>query len=245
VPNAKPGTYRLGVLPRVLPIVAVLRRRRARFVMVNLLVFKKTASKPHEGRSGREAYMRYAATVEHAQGSMGSTLLWSGDLEAQLIGRSEPRFEMAGLLEYASPRAFLTFAASGRSDTRARAAGLEGQWLLACTTEEHTGVPDADVEGPALLELVGDGEPAWRASWREAMEERGGRLLWSGRVDQHVIGTVSPPVKRMVLHSLPDETQLAELMASDVIRALRTSGARPLPWWVYAARSVDLLPGLR
>ena len=102
--------------------------------MVNLLVFKKTASKPHEGRSGREAYMTYAATVEREQGSMGSKLLWSGDLETQLIGRSDPRFEMAGLLEYGSPRAFLAFATAGRADTKARAAGLAGQWLLACTT---------------------------------------------------------------------------------------------------------------
>ena len=64
VPHASPDTYRLGVLPRPLPVVAVLRRPKERFVMVNLLVFKKAASKPHEGRSGREAYVTYAATVE-------------------------------------------------------------------------------------------------------------------------------------------------------------------------------------
>ena len=213
--------------------------------MVNLLAFKKTASKPHEGRTGREAYMTYAATVEHTQGSMGSKLLWSGDLEAELIGRSEPRLEMVGLLEYASPRAFLAFAISGRSDTQARAAGLAGQWLLACTTEERTEDRNADSEGLALVELAGDGETAWWTRWRDAIERRGGCLMWSGRVDQHVIGTALRPVKRVVLHAFPDEIQLAELMASDVVRALRASGARPHPWWVFAARSVDLLPGLR
>ena len=43
--------------------------------MVKLLAFKPNAGKPCEGRSGREAYMTYAATVEQAQGSMGSKLL--------------------------------------------------------------------------------------------------------------------------------------------------------------------------
>ena len=245
MPHTNPGTYRLGALPRPLPIVAVLRRPRERFVMVNLLVFKKTASKPHVGRSGRETYMTYAATVEHAQGSMGSKLLWSGDLQAQLTGATEPQFEMAGLLEYASPRAFLAFALSARSDTKARSAGLAGQWLLACTTEERAEAPEADADGLALLELVGDAEPAWRTSWRNEITHRGGRLLWSGRVDQHVIGTASPAVRRVLLHALPDEAQSAELVTSDVVRALRASEARPRSWWLFAARSADLLPGLR
>jgi len=243
VAHATRDTYRLGVLPRLSPLGAVLLRPRERFVMVNLLAFKPNAGKPYEGRTGRGAYMAYAATVEQTQGSMGSKWLWGGDLEAPLIGPSEPRFEMAGLLEYASPRAFLTFATSGRSDTKARAAGLEGQWLLACTTEEHAETPNAD--GPVLLELVGDGAPVWHANWRSAIEARGGHLLWSGRVDQHVIGASSPNVKRVALHRLPDEAQLAALLESDAVRALRASEARPRPWWVYSARSVDLLPGLR
>lgn len=245
VPHASPETYRLGVLPRPLPIVAVLRRPMERFVMVNLLVFKKAASKPHEGRSGREAYMTYAATVERIQGSLGSRLLWSGDLEAQLIGGSEPRFEMAGLLEYTSPRAFLGFAFAGRSDGKARSAGLAGQWLLACTTVERAEAPDADANGLALLELVGDAEPAWRTSWRSEITRGGGRLLWSGRVDQRVIGAASPAVRRVVLHALPIGTQVAGFFASDPVQALRAEKARPRPWWVFAARSVDLLPGLR
>jgi hypothetical protein len=49
----------------------------------------------------------------------------------------------------------------------------------------------------------------------------------------------------VALHALPDETQLAELVASHTVRALRASEARPHPWWVLAARSADLLPGLR
>jgi hypothetical protein len=211
--------------------------------MVNLLAFKEHASQPHEGQSGREAYMAYAATVERAQGPMGSKLLWTGDLGAPLLGENGPRFEMLGLLEYANPRAFLAFATSGGSDTRARAAGLAGQWLLACTTDARAAASDED--GPALLELVGDDEPAWRATWRNEIARRGGRPLWSGRVDQHVIGTASPAVRRVVLHALPDEAQLAELVASDAVRALRASGARLRPWWLFAARSADLLPGLR
>ncbi len=241
--NAPPATYRLGVWPRLRPIVAVLRRPAERFVMVNLLAFKEHASRPHEGRSGRAAYLTYAATVEHAQGSMGSKLLWTGDLGAPLLGGNGPRFEMAGLLEYASPRAFLAFATSGRSDTKARAAGLAGQWLLACTTEARAETPDVD--GLALLELVGDDESAWRTRWRCEVARLGASPLWSGRVDQHVIGTASPAVRRVVLHALPDEAQLAALVASDAVRALRASEARPRPWWVFAARSADLLPGLR
>lgn len=241
--TATPETHRLGVWPRLRPIVAVLRRPAECFVMVNLLAFKEHASKPHEGRSGREAYLTYAATVEQTQGPMGSKLLWTGELDAPLLGGNGPRFEMVGLLEYASPRTFLAFATSGRSDTKARAAGLAGQWLLACTTEARAEALDAD--GPAVVELVGDDEPAWRATWRHEIARRGGRPLWSGRVDQHVIGTASPAVRRVVLHALPDAGQLAELGASDAVRALRESEARPQPWWAYAARSADLLPGLR
>ena len=220
MPHTVPETYRLGVLPRLLPILAVLRRPRERFVMVNLLAFKPNAGKPYEGRSGREAYMTYAATVEQAQGPMGSKLLWGGDLTRRSIGPSEPRFEMAGLLEYASPRAFLTFATSGRSNTKARAAGLAGQWLLACTTEARAEVPDGDASSLALLELIGEGDAAWRTSWRNAIEARGGRLLWSGRVDQHVIGTSSPAVRRVVLHRLPDEAQ-----TRSALRVRRRPGA--------------------
>jgi hypothetical protein len=241
--NAAPETYRFGVWPRLRPIVAVLRRPKERFVMVNLLAFKDHASRPHEGRSGRETYMAYAATVEQAQGPMGSKLLWSGDLGVPLLGGNGPRFEMVGLLEYASPRAFLSFATSGRSDTKARAAGLAGQWLLACTTEARDESPNVD--GPALLELLGDDASAWRTRWRNEIARHGGHLLWSGRVDQHVIGTASPAVRRVVLHALPDEGQLAALAASDAVRTLRASEARPRPWWVFAARSADLLPGLR
>ena len=65
---------------------------------------------------------------------------------------------MVDLPEYAGPRAFHTFATSGRSDTKARAPARAGQCLLACTTEARTDAVDAD--GPALLELVGDRRPA-------------------------------------------------------------------------------------
>ena len=92
--------YELGVLPGPISMARVLARPNERFVMVNLLVFKDEATKPYEGITGRAAYQKYVETVVKIQGPMDSKLLWNGNVTDQLVGDSEPRFEVAALLEY-------------------------------------------------------------------------------------------------------------------------------------------------
>ena len=227
-------SYKLGVQPRLLPFAGLLLRPNERFVMVNFLVFKGKATKPHEGLTGREAYMKYAASAVQAQDGMGSRFLWKGDISAQLVGTSVPRFEVGALLEYASPRTFLKYATTGKADTKARTAGLLGQWLLACTTEHSEEAPEG---GVVLLEVLGKGDGSWRASWLKSIESRGGRLVWSGRVDQHVLGDASPSIERVQVHWLPDQAAVANLLASDSVRSLLAGDTPTRPWWVFSATS--------
>jgi uncharacterized protein (DUF1330 family) len=234
--------YELGVLPGPISMARVLARPNERFVMVNLLVFKDEATKPYEGMTGREAYQKYVETVEKIQGPMGSTLLWNGDVTDQLVGDSEPRFEVAALLKYASPRAFAKFALTSDADTKARKAGLLGQWLLACTTERYEPAPPG---GVGLFELLGAGDDGWRAEWEHAIEAHGGQTVWVGRADQHVIGAAAPAVERVVLHWFADDAAVQRLMSSDAVASIRRQAQVPRPWWVFSVRTGELLKGLQ
>ena len=104
-------------------------------VMVNLLRFKKEATEPDEGVSGQEAYARYGAQMIQWVTSQGGRLIWSGRVDSQVIGRSDVPFDVVGLVEYPSREAFrkLVSSAEVREIGAHRAAGLEGQWLLATT----------------------------------------------------------------------------------------------------------------
>lgn len=228
-------TYKLGVNPRLLPLGGVLLRPKERLVMVNLVVFKDKATKPHEGLTGREAYMKYAASAVQAQEGMGSKMLWKGNISEQLIGTSEPCFEVGALLEYANPRTFINYATGGKADTKARTAGLLGQWLLACTTEHSE---EAPAGGVVLFEVIGMGDVSWRANWLKSIETLGGRLVWSGRVDQHILGKASPSIERVILHWLPDEA-VASLLASDSVRAFQAGDTPTRPWWVFSAQTEE------
>ena len=233
---------RLDVLPSPLDLVRGLWRPHAPFVMVNLLVFKDEATKPYEGMTGREAYQKYVETVEKIQGPMGSKLLWNGDVTEQLVGDSEPRFEVAALLEYESPRAFAKFALTSDADTKARKAGLLGQWLLACTMERYEPAPPA---GVGLFEVLGAGDDVWRTEWERALEAHGAQTVWIGHVDQHVIGAAAPAVERVALHWFADDAASKRLMSSDAVASIRRQAQAPRPWWVFSIRTGKLLEGLR
>ncbi len=128
-------TYGIAVEPELADVLALLDRPDERFVMVNLLVFRETADGTEfEGLTGKEAYAIYVEGLTDAQAAIGSRLIWSGDITAQVVGSSEPTFMTAALLEYASPSAFLDFAQQPGDAPEARAAGLQGQWLIAATT---------------------------------------------------------------------------------------------------------------
>jgi hypothetical protein len=106
-------------------------------VMVNLLHFKATATSPDEGVSGEAAYHRYADRMLEFIGARGARVLYSGRLHGQVIGEGGGDFRMIALVQYPSRREFLEIATHPhvREIGVHRAAGLEGQWLLAATTD--------------------------------------------------------------------------------------------------------------
>ena len=127
--------YEIEVLPDFSALQSVTDRPNERFVMVNMLVFKDMASgEGFEGLTGREAYGLYAEGLREAQMAIDSRLIWAGDVQAQVVGSSDPIFQSIALLEYASPSAFLGFATQPGDNPEARSAGLEGQWLVPSTT---------------------------------------------------------------------------------------------------------------
>lgn len=104
-------------------------------VMVNLLRFKERASAPDEGASGVEAYRRYGEPMRRIVESRGGRFLWMGRIDSFVIGASDTSFDAVALVEYPSRRVFVEIV----NDPRVReigahrAAGLEGQWLIATT----------------------------------------------------------------------------------------------------------------
>ena len=106
-------------------------------VMLNLLRFKARATAPDEGASGLAAYSRYAAAMRKIVEGRGGRFLWTGRVDGQVIGVGGEGFALAALVEYPSRRAFVEIATSPEVAAIGshRAAGLEGQWLLATTTQ--------------------------------------------------------------------------------------------------------------
>jgi uncharacterized protein (DUF1330 family) len=104
-------------------------------VMVNLLRFNERAGAPDEGASGIEAYRRYAEPMRRIVEERGGRFLWMGRVDSFVIGASDTRFDAVALVEYPSRRVFVEIV----NDPRVReigahrAAGLEGQWLVATT----------------------------------------------------------------------------------------------------------------
>jgi uncharacterized protein (DUF1330 family) len=105
-------------------------------VMVNLLRFKERAGAPDEGASGMEAYRRYGEPMRRIVEERGARFLWMGRVDSFVIGASDTPFDAVALVEYPSRRVFVEIV----NDPRVReigahrAAGLEGQWLVATTT---------------------------------------------------------------------------------------------------------------
>ena len=130
--------YGVAVVPSLPQILAVLGRPDEPFVMTNLLVFKDQATgEGFEGLTGAEAYQIYSDGLVDAQAELGSRLIFTGAVRTQVVGSSEPAFQLIALLEYASPTSFFTFAQSPGDAPEARTAGLLGQWLVASTTLEE------------------------------------------------------------------------------------------------------------
>jgi uncharacterized protein (DUF1330 family) len=106
-------------------------------VMVNLLRFKPAADDPDAGISGEEAFRRYIAEMVPFVESKGGRVMWSGRVDSQVLGGGGEQFHMIGLVEYPSRQAFLAIANDPHVQRIAvhRTAGLDGQWLLAASTQ--------------------------------------------------------------------------------------------------------------
>ena len=105
-------------------------------VMLNLLRFNQRATDPDSDATGAEAYQRYAQKMRAIVESRGGRFLWVGRVDSQVIGESADGFQAAALVEYPSRQVFVEIATSQEVAEIGvhRAAGLEGQWLLATTT---------------------------------------------------------------------------------------------------------------
>jgi uncharacterized protein (DUF1330 family) len=108
-------------------------------VMLNLLRFKRTADAPDEGLSGQDAYRLYADEMVPFVESKGGRVIWTGRVERMAIGEGGEHFDMVALVEYPSRQAFVEIATDPyvQEIGKHRAAGLEGQWLVACRAEER------------------------------------------------------------------------------------------------------------
>jgi uncharacterized protein (DUF1330 family) len=106
-------------------------------VMVNLLRFKPRADDSEGDLSGEAAYRRYAEKMVPYVESKGGRVLWTGRVDSQVIGGGGDEFHMVALVEYPSRQAFVEIATDPyvQEIGAHRAAGLEGQWLLAATAE--------------------------------------------------------------------------------------------------------------
>jgi uncharacterized protein (DUF1330 family) len=107
-------------------------------VMVNLLKFKERADVPGEDINGEESYGRYAERMRKIVEGGGGRFIWAGRVDSQVLGRSDVDFDVIALVEYPSREAFLKIASSPdvQDIGTHRAAGLEGQWLIATTATQ-------------------------------------------------------------------------------------------------------------
>ena len=107
-------------------------------VMVNLLRFKPQADAPDAGLTGEAAYHRYVAEMIPFIEQKGARVIWSGRIDSQVVGSGADGFHMIALVEYPSRQAFVAIATDPFVAEIGvhRSAGLEGQWLLAATSEQ-------------------------------------------------------------------------------------------------------------
>jgi len=113
-------------------------------VMVNLLKFKDKAVYP-DGRecslTGAEAYDLYGREMVKFVESQGGRVLFSADVRHLMIGEVEGLWDAVALVEYPSEQEFtrIAIAPEVRAIGIHRAAGLEGQLLIAARAREGRG----------------------------------------------------------------------------------------------------------
>jgi uncharacterized protein (DUF1330 family) len=129
----------ISVYPKPEQIAALLASTETGpVVMVNLLKFKDRADAPDTGMSGIDAYAKYAKEMVGIVESGGGRMIWSGRVTGMVLGESDVDFDMIALVEYPSRQAFAQVVGDARVQQIAvhRAAGLNGQWLIAATAAD-------------------------------------------------------------------------------------------------------------
>jgi hypothetical protein len=238
----------LGIMPNPLKLVRALMRPNQSFVMINFLSYKQQATGDFAHLTGEEAYEVYAKSVEKVQGPLASRLLWAGQVHQDIAEDKLLPFETIALLEYASPKAFMQANFKGKSNTKARIAGLKGQWLFASTTLTTGVFPDPDEEHVVLIELMGgikrnsERVKRWHEVQQSTYQSVGAKTIWHGRCDHHILGNAIPEIEDLMVTWFPNPGSLEEVM-HDPQRNQHLQNIRP--YLTYKASSIDLLPELR
>jgi hypothetical protein len=151
-------TFGIGVIPRLDGVLNLMVQPDEPFVAMNALVFKEQATgEEYEGLTGEEAYMIYTEGLSDTLAQMNSRLIWTGRVQHQILGESDPAFEAFGLLEYSSPKNLLQLMTDPGDAPEARTAGLYGQWNISSQTLDETGLRAVSVTQetlPDMAELV-------------------------------------------------------------------------------------------
>ncbi|NIR93925.1 MAG: hypothetical protein GWO08_09660 [Gammaproteobacteria bacterium] len=238
----------LGILPNPLKLLRALMRPNQPFVMINMLSYKQQATGDYSHLAGVEAYEVYAKSVEKVQGPLGSRLLWSGQIRHDMGENKFPFFDAIGLLEYASPKAFLQANFKGKTNTKARSAGLKGQWLIASRTLADGETPDLDEEHVVMIELSGEmnQNPKTVKRWFDVRQsiykEVGAKTIWHGQCDQHILGIAKPQIEDVLVTWFPNPTALEEAVHG-LQRKKHRQSIRP--YLTCTASSIDFLHELR
>lgn len=214
------SAYKIAIIPKPRKILGLLARPNAPFVMSNFLHFRnKATSGRFSGMTGKEAYSVYAESAMMAQSTMGSRIIWASEDVKKIAGSGAPSFESIAFLEYAKPKTFLKFAIFGDYDSKARSAGLKGQWLLASTTIEECA--SKSLVGVAIVEIFSikggkKGEnPDWFDAWKKVKLENEGVIVWEGSADNQPIGYATKTPSIIVVTQFSDLQALQSALASD------------------------------
>lgn len=106
-----------------------------KIAMLNLLKFRKKALYK-DGRAdditGREAYQRYASAMTKIVEREGGRILFTGRIDAVVIGEVGDMWDVAAIMEYPSRAAFqrIVTLPEVQEISVHREAGLEGQLLI-------------------------------------------------------------------------------------------------------------------
>ena len=237
--------YKIAALPKPRKMLGLLARPNAPVVMSNFLQFREKAKfRRFSGMTGEEAYSVYGESAIKAQSTMGSRMIWASENVEKIAGSGAPNFQAIAFLEYASPKSVLKFAIFADYDSRARSAGLEGQWLLASTTLEER--VEKSSSGVAMVEVFSikavskNRNPDWYDAWKEVKLQTGGVIVWEGSADSQLIGYAAKTPSMIAVTQFPDIESRQNILATEAATSIRNLAAERLEdYMAYQAYPTD------